>query len=92
MTTAPQGDAERRHRAVRRVYDLGGDPPAMERVAAEMGLAVDTVRRWVHDDDGTAGAVGEPVAGDDLTEEQRRGFEAFKRDVFGRRCGSDGCG
>lgn len=92
MTTAPEGNAERRHRVVRRVHDLGGDPPAMERVATEMGLDTETVRQWVRDDDGTAGAAGEPIAGDDLTEEQRRGVEAFKREVFGPRCGSDGCG
>lgn len=91
MTSAPEGDTERRHRAVRRVHDLGGDPPAMQRVAAEMGLDPDTVRRWVRDDDGAADATGEPTAGDGLSEEQRRGYEVFKRDVFGPRCGSDGC-
>lgn len=93
MTTAPEGDAERRHRAVRRVHDLGGDPSAMERVAGEMRLDVATVRAWVDDDDGAAGAAGEPtVRGEELSDQQRRRFEAFKREVFGPRCGSDGCG
>lgn len=92
MTTAPEGDAERRHRAVRRVHDLGGDPSAMERVAGEMRLDVATVRRWVGDDDGAAGAAGEPGAhGEELSHEQRRRFEALTREVFGPRCGSDGC-
>lgn len=86
MVTAPEGNDERRHRAVRRAHDLGGDPPAMKRVAAEMGLDPETVRRWVRDDTGVAGA------GDGLSDEQRRGYEAFKREVFGSRCGRDGCG
>ncbi len=34
---------------------------------------------------------GDPVPGPRLSEEERRRYEAFKAEVFGSRCGSQGC-
>lgn len=47
--------------------------------------------RGAESDDEPEAGRADPAPGGQLSEEERRRYEALKAEIFGPRCGSDGC-